>query len=343
MKKVLVLILIIFLTGHFLLGQDIHFSQYYHAQQYINPSFTGLPPSIYRVSLHSKNQWLSITKPYQTYLTSFDASFRINKLSSDYFSTGALIYYDVAGDANLSLTKFSPFLSYTFFVSENINGLLTIGIQPGIAQRNMNFYKLYFDSQFDGHTYNPNLPSNEQIQTENYFYADIGVGAHYIHFIDRETRISGGLSLFNINKPNVSFKGAHSLGLDRKFIFHAEGRLPYKTNFLLPSLYFASQGTHKEFIFGSRFMIPRSDDQFFKDNIFFRNNIILGLFYRTKDAFIAYVGGEVQNIHLGLTYDINFSQLTPASHARGGFELSVSYIWKPSKIYKTQEMLCPIF
>jgi len=125
-------------------AQDIHFSQHFNANTYINPSFNGLPAGANRISLNSKNQWISANSPYNTYLFAFDNSWKFNKLSPAFFSSSALFYYDVAGDANFSNTQFIPALAYTFQPSKNYNNLVSIGIQPGIVQRNIDINKLYF-------------------------------------------------------------------------------------------------------------------------------------------------------------------------------------------------------
>ncbi|MGH2644794.1 MAG: type IX secretion system membrane protein PorP/SprF, partial [Chitinophagaceae bacterium] len=64
--------------------------------------------------------------------------------------------------------------------------------------------------------------------------------------------------------------------------------------------------------------------------------------YRWGDAINPYVGMEVNNLHIGLSYDINVSTLRPASNYRGGFELSLIYIYqKPNS--KNKVINCPKF
>ena len=50
-----------------------------------------------------------------------------------------------------------------------------------------------------------------------------------------------------------------------------------------------------------------------------------GLWYRTKDALIAMTSIRYNRWTMGFSYDFNFSQLTPASQYRGGFEIALIY------------------
>jgi hypothetical protein len=58
-------------------------------------------------------------------------------------------------------------------------------------------------------------------------------------------------------------------------------------------------------------------------------------FERTYDAFNLLVGGTVKEFQLGISYDINTSELSSLSRFQGAFELSLIYIAKntKSKIY----------
>ena len=53
------------------------------------------------------------------------------------------------------------------------------------------------------------------------------------------------------------------------------------------------------------------------------------------------VGMDYQNWFAGLSYDINFSKLVPASNARGGIEIAVRYILHQFKPKKITHRICP--
>jgi hypothetical protein len=53
---------------------------------------------------------------------------------------------------------------------------------------------------------------------------------------------------------------------------------------------------------------------------------VLGGYYRFSDAFNVVAAYEMYPFRLGLSYDINLSNLTSASQARGGFEISLRFL-----------------
>lgn len=324
-------------------AQDVHFSQHFHTPLYINPSFNGLSPGMGRFSLNAKNQWLSVKSPYQTFLAGFDNSWKVNKAAPGFFSTGVIMYYDVAGDANFSNTRLTPSFSYTFLLNNTFNTLVSLGAQAGIVQRTLDVSKLRFDSQFNGYFYDPNLPTNEIVDNQTFIFADVGVGAHYINFFSQNTYAGGGFAVQHLNRPVVSMKNSDEIRLDIKYLLHGEGRFYWKSYTVLPSLYFAKQGPHTELLFGARMIINQVSSPVIDQNLLFRKNFILGLYYRGLDAIILYAGAEVQNYHFGVSYDVNLSRLTPASYARGGVEISASYIWQKSRRHRNKDIPCPIF
>jgi hypothetical protein len=71
-------------------------------------------------------------------------------------------------------------------------------------------------------------------------------------------------------------------------------------------------------------------------------NFYLGTWYRFNDAVIPYMGLEFADWHFGLSYDVNTSSLKAASNSRGGIELSLIYIKKPTDP-NAKKLNCPKF
>ena len=55
------------------------------------------------------------------------------------------------------------------------------------------------------------------------------------------------------------------------------------------------------------------------------------IFYRWSDAVIPAFGIGYNSITVVASYDINNSDLTAASNYKGGFEFSLTYVWKKKK------------
>ena len=56
-----------------------------------------------------------------------------------------------------------------------------------------------------------------------------------------------------------------------------------------------------------------------------------------------YAGFDYKSINFGVSYDVNFSRLKPASNVRGGLEFSINYIFSRNKYVLKKESPCPIF
>ena len=50
---------------------------------------------------------------------------------------------------------------------------------------------------------------------------------------------------------------------------------------------------------------------------------------------------DYQDLFVGISYDINFSKLVPASHLRGGIEFAVRYIIRKFKPKRIIHRVCP--
>src|SRR5690606_3863044 len=68
-----------------------------------------------------------------------------------------------------------------------------------------------------------------------------------------------------------------------------------------------------------------------------------GLFYRNKDAAFLSAGMDYNAWFVGISYDMNFSKLVPASRVRGGLEIAVRYIIHRFKPKKISHRICPVY
>ena len=71
--------------------------------------------------------------------------------------------------------------------------------------------------------------------------------------------------------------------------------------------------------------------------------VYVGSWLRTKDAGCFVVAMDYGNINVGLSYDLNYSELKQASNKRGGFELSFRYIIKEKVLGRVKYSVCPSF
>ncbi len=312
-------------------AQDIHWSQFNDNPIFQNPANSGRFKGDYRFHGNYRDQWRSVSVPFSTFSVSADTRFANNPK----FGLGALLFHDQAGDGKFRTVEFQVSPSYQFNIGADSIHTLRTGIQLGMNHRQVNMDKFSFDAQFDGTVYNPSLPTNEAYQTQKNTNFSVGLGMVYEWFKGERKRISGGVALFNLNKPDQGFYGT-TVQRDIRFNLFAKGQFELNYDWdILPTLQLNVQGKYKELILGSsaRYILINRLGEY--------RAVYFGAFYRNKDAGYLSAGMDYQNWYAGLSYDVNFSKLVPASNVRGGIEISVRYIITSFKPKKVIHRVCP--
>jgi len=67
----------------------------------------------------------------------------------------------------------------------------------------------------------------------------------------------------------------------------------------------------------------------------------IGGSYRAADAGMVYAGLEYDDWTAGFSYDINASDLVPASRNRGGFEVTISRVFRRRPAVPARFKACP--
>lgn len=323
--------LILLLVSYTVRSQDIHWSQYDHNPVFQNPANVGQFNGDYRLHANFRDQWRSVTVPFQTVQLSAEAkNILLNGLS-----VGLFLFNDTAGDGTFRTIEVQPSVSYVHKLTTDSTHLLRGGIQLGLNNRSFNSGAFNFDAQWNGAFFDNNLPTNENFGTEQRANFTWGTGFAYEYQQGKRKRFRGGVGLFNINRPNQGFFGEE---IQRDIRFNLFAQATYDIGFdwdILPSFQLNVQGTYREFILGSqvRFIL--------KDRLGEYRSIMAGGFLRSRDAGYLVVGGEYQNWWAGISYDINFSSLYAASKARGGVELSIRYIFERFNPRQIQHRVCP--
>ncbi len=317
------------------ISQDIHFSQFQAAPSNLNPSLTGAFDGDYRfIGIH-RNQWSAVSKPYSTFGFSADAK---APKDIDGLGAGASFYHDIAGDSRYRTVQAALSASWKVFIPNDSSHRIAGGIRPRFEQKRINYQELKFDNQYNGLYYDPNRSNGENFSRRQRRYFDTDLGVRYERRLNDGIRYGGGIALYNLLSPKQSFFNDNSIQRDRRITFFGNGRYPLSEKVKLqPAVFLGMQGTYHEFIFGTR------GEYVLKDGLWRDRSLFAGVFYRTRDAGYLTVGMNYDQWRVGLSYDINVSQLQPASNNRGGFEISVRYIMRqlerPDEPHKT----CPTF
>jgi len=332
--------LILFLVGLFyttnLISQDIHYSQFYTAHYLLNPAMTGAFDGVYRANLNQKTQWMSVTKPFVSLSGSMDAPIYKSNKHRQLLGLGLNINSDKAGDSEFRSFDINLAASFIKSIGRKNNHKIGIGIMGGFVQRSLNYAALHFDEQFQYGYYDPNNPITETFGDSKISYFDIGVGGLWSYAPKKNNLITLGVSVFHLTNPNLSFENGNMV-LPMRFTGYLMSRIQW-LDFLAftPATFITLQGKFSEFTLGTNM------EYIVKKNAYTTLATYgVGLFYRWNDAIILNVMMDLKNVRFGFSYDFNISSFLPATRVRGGFELSIIYIYKKSSVRKTGREPCP--
>ena len=312
-------------------AQDIHWSQFNDNPIFQNPGNAGLFNGDIRLVANHRDQWRSVTVPFVTTNISIDSKLH-NKREISY---GLMLFHDVVGDGNFRTAEIQGNLAYTIKLSSDSMHTLRPGINIGMNHRQLNFDKFYFDNQYNGIQFDPSLSSGELFSADSKTNFSWGMGAVYQYYRNPRFNIIGGFGIYNINRPNQGF---YNQVIDRDIRFNIFGKGIYKLNYdwdLVPAINISVQGKYREFNLGSsvKYTLVNRLGEY--------RALYGGLHYRNRDAAYISLGMDYQALFVGISYDINFSKLVPASRTRGGIEFAVRYILNRFKPKKINHRVCP--
>lgn len=332
--KIILLLLVLGGVGY---AQDIHFSQFNASPQNLNPSQTGLFNGDWRFAGNYRSQWSAIPVPYKTFSISTDTRLK-TKLANDVPAVGLIINTDKAGDSKFSTNQVFVSGAYIKRLDKDSTHFVSVAVQPGVTTKSFDINALTFDNQFDGDAYNAALASGENFPKTRITYFDLGTGLAYLWRKNQRTYVNFGFSALHINKPKQSFFNNDAIRLDAKLNLSAIAEVPVTPQIgVSPTFQYQKQGKFNETVvgaFGKYYLKPING---------MSTSVSVGAFYRIKDAFIMVAGMEYKNINIGMSYDFNTSKLTAATNRRGGFEISVIYIFRKIVPFVAKQRVCPIY
>lgn len=312
-------------------AQDIHFSQLTETPLLLNPALTGFTHQA-MATINYRDQWKSVTNnPFKTFNAGADVACLKGK-SGSHAGIGIDFFSDKAGDAHMATTTGQLHLSGV--LKANDQNLFSAGIYGGFGQRSLSYEKLYWDNQYIGGALDPTAPSMEPATVSNRTYADIGAGIAWYYGTGNNTissndakNVTVGFSVQHINQPVYTFYGNTDMRLPMKMVAHANAEIGIKNYSLVlePGVITMIQGGHHEINAGMLVKYWMQEASHYTG----RKKpaaIVLGGYYRFADALNIVAAYEIYPFRLGLSYDVNLSDLTTASKSRGGFEISLRFI-----------------
>jgi len=328
MTKRIFLSILVFSFLQISFGQDVHWSQFNDNQLFQNPGQAGHFDGDYRFIANYRDQWRSVTVPFSTFSMSADAKFK------DY-GVGLLLSHDQAGDGKFRTVEVQGNFSRLFKITKDSIHTIRPGINFGMNHRQINWDALYFDNQYNGYIFDPTTATNETYQSDRKTNISIGVGSLYEWRKNERFKVLSGFGIYNLNRPNQGFY-TEKIQRDIRFTIFAKGTFKINQKWdAVPSLQFNNQGIYRELLIGG------SAKYYLNSTIKVYKALYGGVWYRNRDAAYLTFGYDYKDFFAGISYDINYSKLVPASRARGGIEIAVRYIIRTFKPKRIIHRVCP--
>ncbi len=306
-------------------AQDIHFSLLDLDPLLFNPAYSGFFDGTGRFGVVYRNQWASVTTPFQTISATAELSVMRSKRTHNGISAGLWVSNDRAGDLDYGSTSASAILSY-FQALGNGDNLVSLAIEGGIGQVGFNPENIVLT---DG---------TETFNREKALYPTLGAGVALFCQIEENLYTKAGFSIRNINEPDISYLGLSDTRLSRKWNLYGRAEWRFAPQWsVMPVIGFQRQQAFSEMVYGA--------DMKWYINEMPRNYLALcaGLLGRHGDALSVNLALEWTDWIFALSYDANLSTLAEASHTLGAFEVGVIYkIGKKDNFHRRGALPCPI-
>ena len=309
---------------------DPHFSQYYIYPQWLNPALTGIMDGDYRVAGVYRSQWSNIDNG----LTSIGVAAEM--ATSKDINLGVGLFQQSAGNAGYKY--FTPYASVAYtgikFGAAG-NQHISIGINGGIIDRRFDPSKMKFGDQWNQSVGLPTSPTAEVIANPAQTTLDLGAGVLYYDATPFQ-KMNGflGLSFSHITQPTDKFLSTanSTVQLPMRQILHGGVKINLSDNVsLTPNFLLMKQGTAHERMIGAYAQI-KSGEGF---------DFLCGANYRFNDAIVPFTGFYYKEFVLGLSYDVNASDLSKIAGSTSSFEISLSYTGKTRRNLSTVPFICP--
>lgn len=303
-------------------AQDIHFSQVDADPVLLNPAYSGFYEGLGRFGVVYRNQWATVSVPFSTLAASGEmAVWRGGGRRG--LSVGGTLFADKAGTLNYGTV--SGHLSAAYYQALNRTGssVLSVGVEVGWAQ-----------SGFDP-SHAEMEEAGEGFEVRKVQYPLLAVGLAWYWQPTPDFHLKAGLSLRNLNRPNISYMKLDETYLARRYSLFARAEYRcWQSISLLPVLMCQVQGKHREVVFGGdvKWYIEEGGSR--------EVSLRAGVAMRAADALIANLMLEYNSLLFTFSYDANVSGLAVASGGIGAFEAGLVYrLAKGSK--KTKALKCP--
>ncbi|GAB4094006.1 PorP/SprF family type IX secretion system membrane protein [Flaviaesturariibacter terrae] len=328
MKKYFILALALIGGRSVLQAQvDPHFSQYYVFSSWLNPALTGAFDGDYKVSGIYRSQWAKLDNGFKTFGVNAEA------VTSKKLNIGLNLFQQSTSTGFTFQNAYAAFNYTGVRFGRDNSKVIAIGIQAGMIARRFDPSKFTTGEQWSvGGGFNGNTSNGEVLAQKGATVFDAGAGALY-YDMNPAKKASPylGVSVGHLTQPEGVYIGA-SDKLPMRVTVHGGVAINPSGRFVLtPNFIYLRQGNAEEKAIGAFGQLRASDDM----------SLLGGINYRFDDAVVPFVGFDYKNFVVGVSYDVNTSDLGRLVGNANSFEVSLSYIIKRNRILGQRFFSCP--
>lgn len=302
-------------------AQDLIYSQFNSMPLAVNPAFAGNNACNYRLSAIGRSQWIGVNNAKSYTSATVAGDFNLNNVYDqklNIWGLGLMASYDKAGLG--SFTNFSLLTNIAYHARFGVDGqnFLSFGLQAGLGQRGVDPGKFTFADELDAFG-RPVRKTGETFTDISKFYPELGFGSLITLNPSDNLNIYGGLSVFHLLSPNISFTN-EDYKLPMRVNLHAGANLYKGGFFFLPSIYIQRQQTYNFNIGSYVGMAVSGGDERTNPTIAY-----LGLWYKSSDAITPAFRLDLGRMTVALSYDVHVGGVSQNLSGVGSPELSVNF------------------
>ena len=334
-----------FFIVSYLKGQDIHYSQVFNSLLN-NPAEIGNSSDYAaRINLSSRVQWSKALKKsaFKTTIASYDQRIAIGK--QDFLGFGGIISTDKAGSANLKSNLAGIGISLLKHLNTNRyrNSFLVLGVFGSWNERRFDESRLLFGNQIE-----TGGISRENILQSRIQYFDAGIGLQFWDspIYNKRYGFKLGGAYWHINTQKLDFLQTDGENIHPRLLLQASGLLKISPRDLLPvfligSVSWEKQGNAQKLLphLKLRVDLPSHYDQAFLQ-FGTGTRLVNAINTPLIDAIFLSTTVSLQQVQVGLIYDINISPLASATQQVGSIEVNFKYF---IEVKERRSVYCPNF
>lgn len=298
-RTVNILLFFVLGTPFFANSQDPHFSQFFNSSYLVNPALIGSAKTDWRVAGNIRQQWNNAETPFNTASVNFEARLLKDRTSNNILAASAAVMADQSLNGAFKSTFATGTIAY--HVSLNEESHFGIGFTGQFVSRTLNLSELTFGEQFTSGGFSATLPTGETALSTMKPFLSVGAGMLY-SFNRNRLGFNAGVAAFNVNRPKQTFLSDPNQYLPTRLV----GSMNFEydlTNMLLVNFnsIFHYQRRQAYFSMGGSLGVDISNTER-------RNIMYTGVWYRSNDALLPFWGLQIENVFVGLSYDVTVSK-----------------------------------